>query len=64
MTGFTAARVVGKRGKRMGAGEAAQELFSHLMKFAILFFSVAILYIWVEHKLLKKFKNKRKRGRK
>ncbi|MGO3700852.1 MULTISPECIES: hypothetical protein [Halomonas] len=46
----------------MGAAETAKEVFSHLIKLALLLGGAAVLYVWLENKLLKKFKKKR-RGR-
>lgn len=43
--------------------EEAREAFQQLLKMAILFSGMAIFYIWLESKLLKKWKNNR-RGRK
>ncbi|MFI8751776.1 hypothetical protein ACIGG6_17470 [Vreelandella lionensis] len=43
--------------------EEAREAFQQMLKMAILFGGMAIFYIWLEGKFLKKMKNKR-RGRK
>jgi hypothetical protein len=44
----------------MGPEEAVKETFHQLIKMAILFGGVAIFYICIENKLLRKWKNKRK----
>jgi Na+-driven multidrug efflux pump len=43
----------------MGPEEAVKETFHQLIKMAILFGGVAILYIWIEKKLLKKLKKRK-----
>ncbi|WFE73071.1 hypothetical protein P8S55_08225 [Halomonas sp. M1] len=40
--------------------EEAREVFQQISKMAILFSGMAIFYIWLESKLLKKLKNKRR----
>lgn len=46
----------------MGPEEAVKETFHQLIKMAILFGGVVIFYIWIESKILKKWK--RKKGKK
>jgi hypothetical protein len=45
-------------GEKRVVGEA-REAFHQIIKMAILFGGVAIFYIWVESKLLKKWKKKK-----
>lgn len=40
--------------------DEAREAFHQILKMAILFGGIATLYIWVESKLLKKWKNKKR----
>ena len=47
----------------MGAEDAMKEIFYTVIKMVIPLTGVAIFYIWLEAKLLKNWKNKR-RGRK
>lgn len=42
--------------------EEAKEAFRQIIKMAILFGGVAIFYVWIESKLLKKWKNKGPKG--
>jgi|TARA_R110000851_G_scaffold158011_1_gene300889 hypothetical protein len=44
--------------------DEAREAFQQMMKMAILFGGMAIFYILIESKLLKKWKNKRRKGNK
>jgi len=44
--------------------DEAREAFQQMMKMAILFGGMAIFYVWLEHKLLNKWKRKNKKGRK
>lgn len=39
--------------------DEAREAFHQILKMAILFGGVAIFYIWIENKVIKKLKNKR-----
>lgn len=44
--------------------DEAREAFHQILKMAILFGGMAIFYIWIESKLLKKWKKKRRKGNK
>lgn len=41
--------------------EAAKEAFGQIMKMALLFFGIAVFYIWLENKIFKSKKRNRKK---
>lgn len=45
----------------MGPEDAMREIFHQVIKMAILFGGVAIFYVWIEAKLLKKWKSKKRK---
>ena len=42
--------------------DEAREAFQQMMKMAILFGGMAIFYIWIESKILKKWKKRKRKG--
>ena len=48
----------------MGPEEAVKETFHQLIKMAILFGGMAIFYIWLEAKILRNWKSKKKATKK
>tara|TARA_R110001599_G_scaffold8618_3_gene41748 strand:+ start:814 stop:993 length:180 start_codon:yes stop_codon:yes gene_type:complete len=49
------------RGMVVGPEDAMREIFYHVIKMVILLTGIAIFYIWIESKLLKKWKNKKRK---
>jgi uncharacterized membrane protein (DUF373 family) len=49
--------------RELNVVDEAREAFQQMIKMAVLFGGMAIFYVWIEAKLLRKWKNKR-RGRK
>lgn len=47
----------------MGPEDAMKELFYSVFKMVIPFFGIAIFYIWIEAKLLKKWRKKSRRSK-
>lgn len=55
--------VPGRQGlwiKEQGMEESVREVFSEIIKMAILFAGIAIIFIWVENKLMKKIIKRRR----